>query len=164
MLQCIQIPLQGPSFLQRVISTSQFSITSDLAEDAYHSCIQITGKYVEQYWPWNWALGNTAGDQMSARCNLTHYDPLSTVIQKFTTHIYLISSNSTIFYIQSHLFIQIHLRELSPYLLQELQHKNTTQLYSNLQMSLRMWGKTTRTHSSSTSNDIIASTQQYLPI
>ncbi|GAB0208543.1 macrophage immunometabolism regulator [Grus japonensis] len=51
MLQSIQIPLQGPSSLERVNSTSQFSIVSKLANGAFNSCIQITDKNIEQNWP-----------------------------------------------------------------------------------------------------------------
>ncbi|KAK4832884.1 hypothetical protein QYF61_026434 [Mycteria americana] len=46
--------------LKRVNSTSQFGIISKLANGAFNSCIKIIDKYIEQDWPQNQTLGNTA--------------------------------------------------------------------------------------------------------
>jgi len=51
MLQSIQIPLQGLSSLERVNTTSQFSIISKLVNGAFSSCLQTIDKNIEQKWP-----------------------------------------------------------------------------------------------------------------
>ena len=51
LLQCIQILLQGLSYLKCVSDTFQFSITSELVEDGLRSCVQIIDKNVELDWP-----------------------------------------------------------------------------------------------------------------
>jgi len=51
MLSSIQIPLQGLSSFQGFNSISQFQVISKFAEDAFHFCIQITVKNMEQNCP-----------------------------------------------------------------------------------------------------------------
>ena len=61
-------------------SQQQFSVISKLVKDAFHSCILITDKDIEQNKPKDWDLGNTVYNWSSAKYSPIHCHTLSTTI------------------------------------------------------------------------------------